>query len=167
MGGAVASTRRLLRQLVKNDNYFSNSTSDSGWEGSMKRWSILSAIALFTIFILSACTGGNGETNGGLIQAPPSPTGGQRKIAFFSNRTGADNIYVMSADGSGLENLTNSGSNDVSPAWSPDGKRIAFMSRRDQNFEIYVMNADGSGQERLTNDRGDDLGIAWSPSLSQ
>jgi TolB protein len=60
-------------------------------------------------------------------------------------------IYFMSADGSGQQNLTrNEGfARNVDPAWSPDGLKIAFISNRDDNWELYVMNADGSEQQRL------------------
>src|SRR5438105_9654472 len=49
------------------------------------------------------------------------------------------NIYVMNADGSGLQNLT-TGMNR-GPVWSPEGRRIAFFSYRNGNNDIYVMNA--------------------------
>jgi hypothetical protein len=46
-----------------------------------------------------------------------SPDG--TKVAFFSNRDGNGEIYVMdAADGSNQTNLTNHGSTDVRPAWS-------------------------------------------------
>jgi Tol biopolymer transport system component len=85
------------------------------------------------------------------------------KIAFVSNRDSNDEIYVMSANGSGQTNLTNSLADDTFPAWSPDGSKIAFVSARDGNEEIYVMNADGSNLTRLTNNSATDRYPAWSP----
>ena len=73
------------------------------------------------------------------------------KIAFSSNRTGDNEIYVMNANGTEQTRLTTNPANDDFPAWSPDGLKIAFNSYRDGNTEIYVMNADGTGQTRLTN----------------
>jgi len=77
-------------------------------------------------------------------------------------------IYVMNADGSGLQNVTNDPHNDYGPAWSPDGTRILFSSDRDGNMEfqtseIYVVNADGSGLQNVTNNPGYDHQPAWSP----
>jgi Tol biopolymer transport system component len=106
----------------------------------------------------------------------PVPTPGQdtpqgEKIAFISNRDGNCEIYVMSADGSSLTNLTNHPANDGQPAWSPDGTHLAFVSDRDGNREIYVMRADGTGVTNLTNnpfdDRFDIWTKAWSPNSKQ
>ncbi|MEW6363286.1 MAG: LpqB family beta-propeller domain-containing protein [Acidobacteriota bacterium] len=76
-----------------------------------------------------------------------SPDG--TKIAFYSDRDGNAEIYVMNADGSGQTRLTTNSVPDVSPSWSPDGSMIAFV-RGAGPSEIYVMNTDGSGQTRLT-----------------
>ena len=76
-----------------------------------------------------------------------SPDG--TRIAFESNRdcleevdqdaqsaqegdcdTLATDIYVMNADGSGLQRLTESTCDDQRPTWSPDGTQIAFESNR-------------------------------------
>jgi len=86
------------------------------------------------------------------------------RLAFYSNRSGNDDIYVMNADGSGLTNLTNSpDARDLSPTWSPDGSRIAFRSYRDRVWDIYVMNADGSGVVNVTNNPRVDTDPVWSP----
>jgi len=92
-----------------------------------------------------------------------SPDG--RKITFWSNRDGKNEIYVMDADGSNQTRLTNNpGRYNELPAWSPDGARIAFDSNRDLNgYEIYVMNADGSNQIALSNNPSPDIGPEWSP----
>ena len=93
------------------------------------------------------------------------------KIAFSSDRTGYDAIYVINVDGSQPTQLTNNQAGDRCPVWSPDGQKIAFSSDRDGSWQIYVMNADGSQQTRLTNGNKDDgtdpyghcAGITWSP----
>jgi len=92
-----------------------------------------------------------------------TPQASQDKIAFASDRTGDDEIYVMNNDGSALRRLTTVAGFDWRPSWSPDASKIAFESRRDGNTEIYVMNADGSGQTRLTNNSAADQAATWSP----
>ncbi len=87
------------------------------------------------------------------------------RIAFVSDRDGDEEIYVMNADGSGVEQLTFNDSDDRYPAWSPDGSRIVFASERENDadmYDIYVMNADGSGVEQLTDDCSN-YAPAWSP----
>lgn len=84
-------------------------------------------------------------------------------IAFRSNRTGNNEIYVMNGDGSELINLTNDPSDDDLPAWSPDGTRVVFCTRRDGNYEIYVMNADGSDQTNLSANPSGECASSWSP----
>ena len=86
------------------------------------------------------------------------------RIAFYSDRDGdMGGIYVMNADGSGMEQLPES-SLVSDPVWSPDGQRIAFTSDRDgDNGNVYVMNADGSGVEQLTDNEFGDWVPAWSP----
>ena len=59
-------------------------------------------------------------------------------------------VFVTSADGSGLRSLTREWELDGIPVWSPDGQKIAFRSKRNGNDDIYVMNPDGSGQRNLT-----------------
>lgn len=77
-------------------------------------------------------------------------------------------IWVVNADGTGIEQLTTVQPANNEPAWDPTGTRIVFVSQRDGNPEIYVMNADGSGQQRLTrsSEVGPEAGNsrpAWSP----
>lgn len=89
-----------------------------------------------------------------------SPDGS--RIAFVSDLNGAQDLYVMNADGSNIVQVTDDASFDLWPTWSPDGERLAFASERDGNFDIYVVNLDGSNQERLTDHPAPDYAPAWS-----
>jgi Tol biopolymer transport system component len=94
-----------------------------------------------------------------------SPDG--MRIAFYSERDGNAEIYVMKADGSGVTRLTNSKADEGYPAWSPDGRTISFDSDRDGNFEIFAMNADGSNVRALTTHAARDVSASWSPDGSK
>lgn len=85
------------------------------------------------------------------------------QIAFYSNRDGNDEIYLMDENGSQQIRLTTDPASDLFPHLSPDGRQVVFNSNRDGNWEIYVMNIDGSQQTRLTNHPAEDRLPAWSP----
>lgn len=91
------------------------------------------------------------------------------RIAFSSTRHAGPNgdarndldLYVINADGTGLQRLTTTPGFDITPAWSPDGRRIAFSSERDGNSEVYVMDADGSNATNLTRNPANDQSPFW------
>jgi Tol biopolymer transport system component/DNA-binding winged helix-turn-helix (wHTH) protein len=56
-----------------------------------------------------------------------SPDGA--RIAFVSNRTGSDELWLVDADGRRTQRLTEMRARDIgAPSWSPDGQRIAFAA---------------------------------------
>jgi len=63
-------------------------------------------------------------------------------------------IYVMNADGSGIQHITNFGKASFAPFFHPDGKRIIFSSninsKTGRDFDLYLINTDGTGLEQIT-----------------
>ena len=63
-------------------------------------------------------------------------------------------IFVGSADGSGLEQVTDFGCASFAPQFTPDGGRIIFSSNKNEcdsrNFELFVMDLDGGNLQQLT-----------------
>ncbi len=88
-------------------------------------------------------------------------------IAFTSNRTGDDDIFVINPDGSGQDNLTDNDAEDFNPVWSPDGSTIAFTSDRDGSLDIFIMDSLGDNAQNLTEPNGNaafrDTEATWSP----
>jgi TolB protein len=97
-------------------------------------------------------------------------------LAFSSTRSGASDIYRMSAtdgefDTNQFVRLTTHAAADRNPAWSPDGTKIAFVSERDGNREIYLMSAglgetDTNNLKKITNEPGRDDDPAWEPDTA-
>ena len=90
-----------------------------------------------------------------------SPDGG--KIAFTSRRDGGRDIYVIGADGQGLERLTHDFVGGASLSFSPDGRRIAYYASHEEFHHIYVMGADGKDRKRLTHNQEHHADPTWSP----
>ena len=89
-------------------------------------------------------------------------------IAFTSDRSGNDEIYVVQAEQPSATPVSITqyeGSNWV-PAYSPDGKRIAFVSDRSGESEVWSMAADGTDPRNLTNHPrhwDGQWSVNWSP----
>ena len=88
-------------------------------------------------------------------------------IAFQSNRSGNNDIYVMLPDGSQVRRLTFSSYDDRAPSWSPSGKEIAYQSNSDGDYEIYIVEVDSGNIRQVTNNDCDDYSPVWSPDGKQ
>jgi Tol biopolymer transport system component len=99
-----------------------------------------------------------------IVSCPGSAAG---QLAFTTDRDGNDEIYLVNADGTGLQRLTSHPAVDLQPTWSPDGSRLAFASDRGGNSDIFVMDASGASILNLTKSPGDDFLPAWSPDGSK
>jgi hypothetical protein len=97
------------------------------------------------------------------IAYEPAWSPAAEQIAFVSNNSGNDEIWIINRDGSGARQLTvdRNGLWDKHPSWSPDGSKIVFWSNRTGNRQIWVMNADGSDFHSLSRTGFNDWDPVW------
>jgi Tol biopolymer transport system component len=90
-----------------------------------------------------------------------SPDG--RKVAFYSTRSGNDDVWTFDLETGEEVQVTTDQASDRRPTWSPDGNWLAFDSDRSGNRDIWVVRADGSDLTPLTTNPREELFASWSP----
>jgi hypothetical protein len=100
---------------------------------------------------------------GGGIAYDPVWSPARDQIAFVSNDSDNDEIWVINHDGSGANQLTRDAYSwwDKHPSWSPDGSKLVFWSNRTGNRQIWVMDADGSNLYSLSRTGFNDWDPVW------
>jgi eukaryotic-like serine/threonine-protein kinase len=90
-----------------------------------------------------------------------SPDG--QKLAFSSSRSGSENIWVASADGSNPSQITFvKSAKTANPQWSLDGVTILFNSFQAGSSDLYLINLEDRIMRRLTDDSADEVEASWS-----
>jgi dipeptidyl aminopeptidase/acylaminoacyl peptidase len=87
-------------------------------------------------------------------------------IAFVSNMSGRNNLWVVPAEGGFPVQLTVSDQRQASPAWSPDGKWIAYQSDYDGDelWDIFLVSPKTGRVVNLTQTSEiAELNPTWSP----
>ena len=84
-------------------------------------------------------------------------------IAFNSDRSGYQQIYIMKSDGSDVKRITFGNGIYGTPVWSPRGDLIAFTKLHKGKFYIGVMRTDGKGERLLTENYYQEA-PSWSPN---
>src|SRR5229473_3345645 len=93
-----------------------------------------------------------------------SPDG--KSIAFISNISGRNNVWLVPAEGGWPVQLAISDQRQAAPAWSPDGKWIAYQSDYDgdEQWDIFLVSPKTGQVVNLTNTREiAEENPAWSP----
>jgi Tol biopolymer transport system component len=108
---------------------------------------------VFTLMITKA-DGSLNVTHGPGYFPRWSPDGS--KIVFQRDFAGAPpQVFVMNADGTGVQQLVNHPYGSHLPSWSPDGNKIAYSASPDGGSggqaEVWVVNANGANPHQVTN----------------
>jgi TolB protein len=86
-----------------------------------------------------------------------------RRLAFDSDRSGNQDVYVIPAAGGDPVQVTTDLSDDFMSSWSPSGQELAFYSNREGSRRLYVMPADGGTPTPVVALPRDQRYPAWSP----
>ena len=119
---------------------------------------MLGFILLSLPLVLSGCRDHTSE---------PTPSNLPLEIAFTSDQSGNDDIYLMASDGSSQTRITTNPDKDWFPKWSRDGRQIAFLSTRNGDTQLYLMKGDGTDQLKVSTGLTFVAGyedIQWSPT---
>jgi dipeptidyl aminopeptidase/acylaminoacyl peptidase len=89
-----------------------------------------------------------------------------KQIVFFTNLTGRNNLWKVSADGGWPIQLSQSDDRQQFASWSRDGKWIAFQSDQGggEIYDLYAIPGDGGAVVNLTNTPEiSETSPVWSP----
>ena len=91
-------------------------------------------------------------TSGQAFDAMPHYSPDGKSIAFVSDRSGSDNVWVANADGTSPRQLTHDNNNThfQSPTFTPDGKYVVVSQGND--LYMYYAGGGAGGGLRLTGD---------------
>lgn len=86
-------------------------------------------------------TGPNGFRDDAPNWSPDGTT-----LAFFSNRRGDFDVWLMNADGTNARAIATTPVPEGYPVWNPTGTRLAFT----RDLELWTMMPDGTDQNQVT-----------------
>lgn len=89
-----------------------------------------------------------------------------KQVAFVSNISGRNNIWLISSDGGWPSQLTVSDQRQTDPRWSPNGKWISFVSDKDgdEQWDLFLVSPETGEVVNLTNTAETaEEGQAWAP----
>jgi len=86
------------------------------------------------------------------------------KLAFVSNRTGKDEIYVGDLFMGEVKQLTRDNAYAMTPRWAPDGTKLIYTSYFKQFPDIYLINLQNNDRTKFASFQGTNSGARFSPN---
>jgi TolB protein len=84
-------------------------------------------------------------------------------LAFYSDRDGHKEVYLMDADGRNQRRITGHKSISMSPAWHPAGASLAYVSFFDGGPSLYLVELAGGRKRPLVADGRLNISPSFSP----
>jgi len=100
----------------------------------------MKSLLALLLFVASSAQAQQVMIHGGVPAVSPDGL----HIAFLSNRSGADELFVISADGTGERRLTTTPDDKGALAWTADGKQILFATSANDTSHLYAITLDGT-----------------------
>src|SRR4051794_19195217 len=88
------------------------------------------------------------------------------QIAYASNRTGANEIWLMDWDGANQRQITRHANLSILPSWSADNERMvytSFITARGSS-DMYIINRRGGGRTLVKSGLGLNTSATFSPT---
>jgi TolB protein len=111
-------------------------------------------------------------TYAGKYNSTPTWSPDGKTLAFAGHDADHFDIFIIKADGTGLQRLTEATRVDTKrpasnedPTFSPDGRFIMFVSDRSGNKQLYTIAPDGTNERRITYDKFNYYKPKWSSRL--
>lgn len=86
------------------------------------------------------------------------------RIALVGNRTGRKELYLMDADGHGLQQLTRDNAISIEPKWGPGGRQLVYTSYLKGFPDIFLIELATGNRRRIAHYSGLNTGGAISPN---
>lgn len=86
------------------------------------------------------------------------------KLAFVSNRTGKEEIYVGDLFMGEVRQMTRDNTHALTPRWSPDGTKLIYTSYLATFPDIYVIDLQRNDRSKFASFQGTNSGARYSPN---
>ncbi|MGM0573844.1 MAG: prolyl oligopeptidase family serine peptidase, partial [Bacteroidota bacterium] len=88
------------------------------------------------------------------------------RASFYDIKKNSGNgeIFLMSAEGGVMKNLTKTESSEFNIRWRPDGKKIGYLSSANGSVQLWEMNPDGTEKKQISDIEGGIGGFEYAPN---